>query len=137
MFDPIPSDVRRCARDDVYAACAAALGVTPGVFARTVKTAVRAGYRGVDAEATAFLALADPQFGVYGRGGKRGRDATRAAIFRHCPRRQREADRRLSCAWARRGRARWGAGQDAKAIDPLDLLLAAEAAGGDDREATV
>ena len=137
MFDAIPSGGRAYACGDAEAVCAAALGVTADTFARAVKAAVRAGYRGGDALATAFIAIADPSFGVYGRGGKRGRDATRAAIFRHCPRRQREADRRLSCAWARRGRARWGAGQDAKTTDPLDLLLTAEAAGGDDREATV
>jgi hypothetical protein len=134
MFDSIPPGGRARAHASVAEVCAEALGITPDIFVRATNEAVRAGYHRGDAAAVAFLAVADPTYGTYARGGKHGHDATRAAIYRHCPRRQREAERRLRCAWARRGCARWCASQEAKASDPLDVLLAAEAVQGDDRE---
>jgi len=100
MFDPIPHSAH--VRTDVYAECAARLGVTRDVFRRVAREAQRAGYRGTDAVATAYIALADPQYGIYAPGGRQSADPVLAAVYRHCPRRQREADRRLRCALSRR-----------------------------------
>lgn len=128
MYDSIPHGRAR-GHTNVAEVCAAALGITPDFFSRAALEAMRAGYHRGEAAAVAFLAIADPAYGMYSRGGKRGRDATRAAVYRHCPRRQREAERRLWCAFGRRQPI-----EEALARDPLEVLLAAEAARGDDWE---
>ena len=80
------------------ATCATALDLDRSEFARRVATARKAGWRGVDAVAAAYLAVADPAFGRVAPWGLHPVDVVAAAIFRCGPRRARDAASRLQSA---------------------------------------
>jgi hypothetical protein len=105
MTDLTPHGGRRT---DIFAACAAALRITPAAFAAQVDLERAVGYGDDDAIGAAYLHIADPRFGCGVPGGSDPADPLVAAAYRRSPHREHDADGHRSAALAGLGEdERW------------------------------
>lgn len=111
--------------DLASAVCSAALEVTRAEFDAVVGEARKAGYRGLDAVVSAYLAIADPDWGRRSRAGRKPGDAVTSAVWRGSPRRVADGDNRLQSAIRAAG-GQWRDG--AASVRPKPACRLADAA---------